>query len=316
MPALAPFRLVPAYHPRVWGGRRLGEGPVPIGEAWVVYEQNRVADGPAAGLTLAALSQRHGPDLLGRAPLARSGLRFPLLIKLIDTADWLSLQVHPDDAQALRLEGPGHLGKTEAWHILAAEPGASLICGVRPGTTAEALTRAVRDGHVLELVHTVPVQPGDTVLLRAGTLHALGPGLFVYEVQQTSNLTYRVFDWNRPQSGGRVLHLEQSLQVVNPEAGGEWTGAPPIGEVPVHLPVAACEYFVLELLAGEGACFELDTGGESFHALTVAAGTVLLEGEGWVRRLGSLESLVVPASAGAYRARAEGAARLLKASVP
>lgn len=315
MPALAPFRLEPAYHPRVWGGRRLGEGPVPIGEAWVVFEQNRVAEGPEAGHRLADLSQRLGADLLGRAPLARTGRRFPLLIKLIDAADWLSVQVHPNDQQALEIAGPGHLGKTEAWHILAAEPGASLICGAQPGTTAEVLARAMRDGAVLDLVRFVPVQAGDTVLLRAGTLHALGPGLFVYEVQQTSDLTYRVFDWNRPQSSGRALHLEQALRVTDPGACGEWHAAPPPGSVPVRVVVAACDYFLLELLQGEEAGFDLDTRGESFHALTVAEGTVHLEGEGWERSLAALETIVVPASAGAYRVRSQPTARLLRASV-
>jgi mannose-6-phosphate isomerase len=137
---------------------------------------------------------------------------------LLDCNEWLSVQVHPDDALAAELEGPGHFGKTEAWHILRAEPGARIISGLLPGTTSEEMARAIRDGTIAGMAEYMPLQQGDTVLTRARTIHALGPGLFVYEVQQTSDFTYRIYDWGRPQGAGRVLHVEQAIRASDPTA--------------------------------------------------------------------------------------------------
>ncbi len=127
---------------------------------------------------------------MGANTVAHTGTRFPLLIKILDCAQWLSLQVHPDDEAAERLEGPGYFGKTEAWHVLDAAPGAQLIAGMRPDTTAEALAAAIRDGTILDFVQYQDVRAGDTVFMPARTIHTLGPGLLIYEVQQTSDLTY------------------------------------------------------------------------------------------------------------------------------
>src|SRR5205085_5578966 len=164
LPAL---RLSPAYRERVWGGRRLAPNAAgraaPVGEAWLVHERNRVATGRQAGSTLAEVAAGLGEALLGRRAAARTGARFPLLIKLLDTADWLSLQVHPDDAQAARLEGPGQFGKTEAWHILEAAPGAELICGLRPGTTPDPLAADIRKGTIHEPAQRPAARAGDTL---------------------------------------------------------------------------------------------------------------------------------------------------------
>ena len=126
----------------------------------------------------------------------------------------------------MRLEGPGYFGKTEAWHVLDAAPGAQLIAGMRPGTTAAALAAAIRDGTILDCVQYQAVRAGDTVFMPARTIHALGPGLLIYEVQQTSDLTYRVFDWNRPATPGRALHIEKSLAVADPSAAAPARPAP------------------------------------------------------------------------------------------
>jgi mannose-6-phosphate isomerase len=216
MPAL--LQLEPLYDPRVWGGQRLKPSPEkPIGEAWVVYECNPIAGGPYAGRTLAEIAAERGADLVGRQAFERTGRRFPLLIKLLDCADWLSIQVHPNDEQAIQLEGSGQFGKTEAWHVLEAEEGAQLIAGVKPGTAAEELAQAIRSGNIEAYSQYHTVHAGDTIFMPAGLMHALGPGLLLYEVQQTSDLTYRVFDWNRPASAGRPLHIEQSVAVTNPQ---------------------------------------------------------------------------------------------------
>jgi mannose-6-phosphate isomerase len=213
-----PLQLAPEYRDYVWGGTRLRPGNQRTAEAWVVFEQNKIINGPLAGKTLIEAVEELGPDLLGRTVYQRTGSRFPLLIKLLDCADWLSLQVHPNDEQARRLEGPDQFGKTEAWHILEADPGASLLFGLRPGTDQEQLQAAVTGGTILDLVQSHQVQQGDTVFIRPGMIHALGPGLLIYEVQQTSNITYRVFDWNRPAAAGRKLHIAESLEVLDPQA--------------------------------------------------------------------------------------------------
>jgi len=311
---MQPFRLIPEYRERVWGGQRLQAAPKPIGEAWVVYENNRVADGPWAGRTLGAIAAAEGERLLGKRPLRQTGVRFPLLIKLLDCQDWLSVQVHPNNAQAVQLEGPGQFGKTEAWHILEAAPAAQLISGLRPNTTPEALNKAVYGGSLMEIVQYVNVKAGDTVFIRAGTVHALGPGLLLYEVQQTSDITYRVFDWNRPASAGRELHLEKSLAVIDPAAVGR---AEPEPELQAGQGVATqCEYFTLEILRSAGEAIRRDTRRESFHALTIIDGQARVSGNGWEAPLARFETLLIPAESGEYAVGpVEGNLRALCSSV-
>jgi mannose-6-phosphate isomerase len=222
--------------------------------------------------------------------------------------------VHPNDEQAVRLEGPDQFGKTEAWHILEADPGARLICGVRPGTPPDVVRNAIRDGTILDWAQYVPVQAGDTVFVGAGTIHALGPGLMLYEVQQTSDITYRVFDWNRPQSAGRALHIDQSLAVSNPQATGQPLPEPPLPDGASAV-LVTCPYFTLELVGGETHPVELDTGGESFHALTAIEGETIVETPAGSERLGRYETVIVPAACGLYRLRPLGRFRVLKARV-
>lgn len=309
-----PFRLAPRYAPRVWGGQRLQASDQPIGEAWVVYEDNVIVDGPFVGRTLGGLAASQGEGLLGRGPLRQTGLRFPLLIKLLDCRDWLSVQVHPNDAQAVALEGPGHFGKTEAWHILDAEPGARIIVGLKPGTTPEAMRAAVDAGRgLLEVMHTLEVQRGDTFLIRAGTLHALGPGLLLYEVQQTSDITYRVYDWDRPASAGRELHVDKSKAVIDAALTGQSETSQPTRTPGVQV-LTRSDFFVLESLAPGVGPMATTTDGRSFHLLTATHDSVEVLGRGWRERLAPLETLVVPAATGAYQVM--GGGPLLRASVP
>jgi mannose-6-phosphate isomerase len=140
------FQLIPVYRDYVWGGRRLRPEAERTAEAWVVFEGDRIRSGPLAGLTLAEAAEKQGAALLGTRAFARTGTRFPLLIKLLDCADWLSLQVHPDDELALWLEGPGHFGKTEAWHFIEAAAGARILAGLQAGTTRAEMESAIRGG--------------------------------------------------------------------------------------------------------------------------------------------------------------------------
>lgn len=308
--------LNPAFHERVWGGQRLRPSTPPVGEAWIVHDDSRVASGPLAGRTLAELTREDPTGVLGVEVAARHGARFPLLVKLLDCADWLSVQVHPDDEQARRLVGEDEFGKTEAWYFLDVEPGATILAGVREGVSAAALEGAIRGGNVLDVAERQAVSAGDTVFIPAGTLHALGPGMLLYEVQQSSDTTYRVYDWDRPASAGRRLHLDESVAVTDPS--GRAVRAP--HEAP-HATgartTAICPYFELEVLDLVGTPLVGDTAGKSFHVLTVARGAVSVTHARGELRLAERETVVVRGDAGEYTLRADdGDARVLRASVP
>ena len=308
-----PLLVEPEYRDYVWGGQRLRLGQL-TAEAWIVYEHDQVASGPLQGRTLADVAAEYRSALLGTRAFNRTGMRFPILIKLLDCAAWLSLQVHPNDEQARRLEGPEQFGKTEAWHILDAAPDAEILCGLREGTTAETLAQAVRGGTLLDHMQRLNVRAGDTVFIRAGTIHALGPGLMLYEVQQTSNLTYRVFDWNRPASDGRPLHIDQSLAVTDLKAVAPVTPPPTFVDGQAAT-LINCEYFTLDLLTAEANSIDLVTRGESFHALTAIDGQAIIESEAGHVVINRLETALIPAACDAYRIRPQGQTQILKAAV-
>lgn len=299
---------------RVWGGRRLAPPrALPIGELWVVGPWLRVAGGPHAGRTLEEVAAADGESLLGRAARPGAGPRFPLLVKLLDPAAWLSVQVHPDDGTARELEGPAAVGKAEAWYVLAAEPGAEILVGTRPGVTLAEVRAAIelpagqRGTAVVDLMERVAVEPGDAFMIEAGTLHAVGPGVLLYEVQQPSDLTYRVDDWGRLPTAGRPLHRAQALASVaatGPAArrrGG--TGGR----------LASCRHFALDLVAASAT---LDPAGGTPHVVTAVGGPATLLGEGWSAKLEPLGSLVVPAASGRYAIEPAAGGRALVASVP
>jgi len=225
MPAMRwyPLKFRPIYKPRIWGGHRLREvfgKDLPegqtIGESWELADlpgdQSVITNGTLAGQTLAGVMQRHGQPIAGRPDLPSP---FPLLIKFLDAQDWLSVQVHPD-AQACRRLGHGQ-PKSECWVIVDAPAHAFIYKGLRPGTTPQALRKAIAHGQVADLLRRVPVKPGQCHYLPAGTVHALGPGILVAEVQTPSDTTFRVFDWNRLDDTGkpRQLHLDQAMESIH-----------------------------------------------------------------------------------------------------
>ena len=308
-----PLRTVPLEKERVWGGSRLRPPrTLPIGELWVAGPWLAVAAGPHAGRTLEELAADLGERLVGAASPAGEGPRFPLLVKFLDPAAWLSIQVHPDDATARRLEGPGAVGKTEAWYVLEAEPGAELLVGTRPGVTLDEVRAAIgrpaatRGTAVADLMERTAVRPGDAFLIPAGTLHSVGPGVLLYELQQPSDLTYRVDDWGRPPTPGRSLHTAQALASV--AVGG-----------PVRRPagdmarIVACPHFVLDDLDAPAT---LDPAGRTLHVVAAVGAPVDLAGDGWSERLAPLEVVVVPAAAGPYDLQPERGGRALVASLP
>jgi len=220
---LYPFTFRPIFKERVWGGRaleRLYRKPlppkVPIGESWEISDRSGdvsvIANGPLAGKDLRWLMEHHERELLGDAKSANG--RFPLLIKILDAQEKLSLQVHPPAHKAAELRGEP---KTEAWYIADAAPGAELYVGLKRGVTRAQFEKKIQTGDVAECFHRVPVRAGDTMFLPSGRVHAIGAGLVIFEIQQNSDTTYRVFDWNRVGLDGkpRELHVEQSLASID-----------------------------------------------------------------------------------------------------
>lgn len=325
-----PLLLRPHLYRRVWGGARLAEwyggGPVqvpvsgpagePLGECWLVDAGNLVENGPYAGLTLGELARTHGAALVGSAPAERYGARVPLLAKFLDAASDLSVQVHPDDAYAARVEAAsGHLGKAEAWLMLQCEPGASVLRGfVRDVTEAEARA-ALADGTFVNLMHRVGVREGDVVVNPAGTVHAVGAGCFLFEIQQASDLTYRLYDYGRAGADGkhRELHVERALAVADltggPYAPGSAPPEPDRWRRAVELPE-----FVLDacrLTAGPpllGATTE-----RSLELIVLTGGSARLSAAGRTLALGRGAAVVLPASLGSYAL--EGDADVLRATV-
>ena len=221
-PPLYPLTFHPRFKERIWGGRSLASmygkplpPDVPIGESWEIADrpgdESVVANGPLAGRTLRALMEQRGRAILGDAAASGDG-RFPLLCKILDAREKLSLQVHPP-ARARHLGDP----KTEMWYIAAAAPEAELFVGLKAGITPEAFAEAVRHGMVDACFHRIAVTAGDAMFLPSGRVHAIGAGLVIFEIQQNSDTTFRVHDWNRVGLDGkpRELHVTQSLESID-----------------------------------------------------------------------------------------------------
>jgi mannose-6-phosphate isomerase len=221
---LYPFVFQPIFKDRIWGGReleRLYAKKIPAGqstgESWEISDRpgdaSVIANGPLAGKNLRWLMEHHAVEILGGAKPAAAG-RFPLLCKILDAREKLSLQVHPPASKAAELKGEP---KTEMWFIADAAPGASLYVGLKRGVTRAEFEKKIADGSVADCFHRIPVKAGDTMFLPSGRVHAIGDGLVIFEIQQNSDTTYRVFDWNRVGLDGqpRELHVAQSLASID-----------------------------------------------------------------------------------------------------
>lgn len=220
---LYPLTFNPIFKERLWGGRKLAElyhkplpPKIPIGESWEVSDRDkdvsRVSNGPLAGQDLHSILVKHSSELLGKVKAQNE--RFPLLIKILDAQDTLSLQVHPPGNKARALGGEP---KTEMWYIADAAPDAELFVGLKQNVTRKKFEESIRAGSVADCVHRVKAQAGDAWFLPSGRVHAIGAGLVIFEIQQNSDTTYRVFDWNRVGLDGkpRALHVAQSLESIN-----------------------------------------------------------------------------------------------------
>jgi len=339
MPKLdCPLQLSPVLKPKIWGRPNLkplfvspeiGAGAsasgaraksatrenLLIGEVWITDDQSRFLNGPVANLTLAEASKKYGPELHGsgwKEP------RFPLLAKYIFTSDWLSVQVHPDDDYA-RQHDPGNLGKCEMWYFVRADRRAAVLMGLKRHVNKEALRAAFEKGISRQLLHKFRPRAGEAVFVPPGLVHALGPGLVLFEVEENSDLTYRLDDFGRVGLDGkpRPLHLEKGLAVTRLDA-------PPLRNLPrlkFREPygwsryVVACRYFALEeLTVQKPATWEGSPERVELFSLLEGEGRVETDA-GWMGYHGG-DTWLIPPATGRYRLVPATRTRLLKFYVP
>lgn len=294
------------FFDRIWGGKRLRNlygTRVPagrlIGEAWLISDhpghESVVDEGPHTGRTLHELITESAQAVLGKCAALTPHGRFPLLLKLLDSSDMLSVQVHPDDEWARRL-GETDVGKTEMWYVLDAEPTSELICGLQDGVTIADLREALHRGTVDKLLKCFRVQVGDTVFVPAGTVHAVGAGILLAEIQQNSDLTYRLYDWGRTGANGkpRTLHVEKALQAVQfcvPQEGLSKRCLHSASNAE-HTVLAACPHFVAERIEVMEA-YERVTRGDSFHIILAVAGRASVSAGECERAMKPAEAVLV-----------------------
>jgi mannose-6-phosphate isomerase len=324
---LYPLRFEPIYQYRLWGGRRLAgllsaplPGDGPIGEAWALSDRDDhsscVANGPLEGRTISQLLEQFPEQLLGK--LAHHISRFPVLLKFLDAREMLSVQVHPADSHAGLLP-PGETGKTEAWVVLEASPKSRIYAGLTPGTTAETLRQALTNGTVADHLESFTPKPGDGVFLPAGTVHTLGGDVVVFEVQQNSDVTFRLYDWGHVDARTgqpRPLQVDRALACID---FAERAAGPVVPVVEATAPVSRerlfdCEYFRLWRLRGQSPF--------SVGAAGVPRVLVCLEGAGQVERDGATYAVgkgdvwLLPSVVGACIFQPRGRVNLLEIALP
>jgi mannose-6-phosphate isomerase len=319
---LYPLLMLPGFDPRPWGTHDLA--PIypnhkfeeKIGEAWLTGDDCKVANGPLAGKTLSELSQQYQRELVGEA--ARDPKRFPLLLKFLFPHEKLSVQVHPDDEQAVRVGEPW--GKTECWYIAHAKPGAQIALGLKPGVTAAELKVAIEEKRAEELLNWINVFAGDMIYVAGGTVHTLGPGSVIVETQQQSDTTYRLYDYGRP----RELHLEHGLAAVKEKVASGKVIRPAPAQLGAtknrRAPLVAAPYFVVDMFEAKeklalGA--EGDSGQKSTQILVATDGCGVIDVPGAESvTMAKGDAVVIPACIDGFAVRPQWALEFLRAYVP
>ncbi len=309
---LYPFKLTPVAKSAIWGGQRLRRDwqkptdlPV-VAETWELTvrekENNIIQNGPFAGKTLANVLKNAQNDLVGSRA---AGNRFPLLVKFIDAADRLSVQVHPDNAFAAAVEGD--LGKTEMWYIVDADEGACILLGLRDGVSTADFAAAAAAGDPESLLRRIEVRKGDCFFIPAGMPHAIGKGILVAEIQQNCDLTYRVFDYNRRDKDGnlRELHVEKAVQVTRPFTQDEVDAICFAKQAKEDGLLASCPYFTVRRAVFDES-HTGEVGEESFCSLLFLEGSGTVETNGHAVPFTKGDSIFLPAAIGTYTIRGKG----------
>ena len=304
---MKPLKFEPFFRTMVWGGQKIArykglDTPLKqIGESWELSAEpthvSVVAEGPLKGRTLAELVATYKGALVGQSVYERTGDAFPLLFKFIDAHADLSIQVHPGDEMAARVHGAPN-GKTEMWYVVAAEPGASLYCGLTAHTTPEQLSYMVASGKLTDILAHYRVHPGDVFFLPPGRIHAICSGCLVAEIQQTSDLTYRIWDYNRPGLDGkpRPLHTELALEAIDYKVLPTYkTTYEPQTDEEVEL--VSCPYFTTSLLDLTLPYAKDLSALDSFVAVMCLSGAGTLEVDGEEMSIGQGETVLIPADA-------------------
>jgi mannose-6-phosphate isomerase len=323
MGILYPLLMQPGFDPRPWGtldlspiypNHKFGEK---IGEAWLSGDGCKVANGPLKGKSLAELSEQYQRKLVGEA--ARDAKRFPLLLKFLFPHEKLSVQVHPDDAQAVRVGQPW--GKTECWYVAHAKPGSQIALGLKPGVTAAQLGEAIHQNRAEEVLNWINVYAGDMIYVAGGTVHTLGPGSIIVETQQQSDTTYRLYDYGRP----RELHLKDGLAAVKEKVkSGKVLRAAPV-ELGISKnrwsPLVEAPYFVVEMFECKSPTPPLTTrdesGRSSAQILVAVEGCGVIEVAGMEPvTLAKGDAVVIPACTEQFQVRPQWTLEFLRAYVP
>jgi mannose-6-phosphate isomerase len=319
--ALYPLTFHPVYKDYLWGGSRIpkiyhrNEPDGIYAESWEISDHvdgmSVVANGPLAGKTIREVLRADPQGIMGSKV---AGSKFPLLIKLIDAKDKLSVQVHPNDSTAAEFGGEA---KAEMWYILGDNP-SQIYCGLNEGVTKESFLQAIADGTSAETIRAVAVEKDCAIFVPGGCVHAIGAGSLILEIQQNSNTTYRIYDWDRMGSAGkpRELHVDQALNVINwDDHATPLVEAKPLVDSDTFQcwEVLACEYFKLEKLTFS-APLEVSLEGETFHALFVAEGETTVSWGDESLKAPAGTSVLIPAALPAYTL--EGSATVLRTTIP
>ncbi len=305
-----PMKLTPPCKDYLWGGTRLKTdyGKVTdlekVAESWELSCHKDgcsvIANGEFAGMTLPEYIEKQGKGVLGED--CKSFEYFPILVKLIDAKQSLSVQVHPNNEYAMRVEG--EYGKTEMWYIVDCDPGAELLYGFKDKISKEEFRRRIEDNTLLEVTNSVPVHKGDVFFIDAGTLHAIGKGILIAEIQQNSNTTYRIYDFGRLGADGkpRELHIDKAVDVTRLEPPTR--SCKPQGEPQQHdgycsTLLASCEYFTVTRMDVEKSV-SLNADNKSFHSLLCLEGEATVQCNGQELSMKKGESIFLPAGTGAY----------------
>jgi mannose-6-phosphate isomerase len=320
MSDLYPLLMQPGFDPRPWGTQDLS--PIypnhrfneKIGEAWLSGDECKVANGPLAGKTLAELSARYERDLVGNA--ARDAKRFPLLLKFLFPHEKLSVQVHPDDAQALRVGQPW--GKTECWYVAHAKPGAQIGLGLKQGVTAGQLEESIHQNRAEEVLNWLNVYTGDMIYVAGGTVHTLGPGSIIVETQQQSDTTYRLYDYGRP----RELHLKDGMAAVKEKvrSGKVLRPAPKQKGRNRQEDLICAPYFVVDMFDAKdhfGLSTHDHSGKSSAQILVAIEGCAVIEAQGMEPvTVAKGDAVIVPAAVKDFEVRPQWNVEFLRAYVP